>query len=641
MSAVQRNDWRPSHDRDVNAFSLQMGLFTEVDIETRFQNTILRQLYFRQLPNRANDIPIAHKQTLEWLFKEKPEGYGEQVSANLPQWLQKTDSSIYWVTGKPGAGKSTLMKYVYCHPSLPLLLQKWAKDGSLIMASFYFWNSGSSMQMSCVGLLQALMHACFSQSRSLLLATIPERWKDFVTFGGGQESFDEPELRRIFKSITSNTSHRFFFLIDGLDELHGEPRDIIKIVIEAAKPNVKLCVASRPWLPFEDAFNRRPSLLLEHLTRKDISIYVTEHFQANEHYNRLWIFEPMAAAILVPQVVDKACGVFLWVRLVVESLLEGLSNADRVSDLQARLDALPPNLESLFDFILRRLRPEYFKQACETFRLVRSYREAPQRVTLLNDVFPNPSPLGLYFADDIDTESCIQAAHRCLNIEDACRKAEQMSRRINARCKGLLEAQRQHTEPVYDYTVSYLHRTARDYVESDTYWNVVLDSTNHFYFQPQARWANASLWLHKVHPTVLPGDHSDEYTMTSCLDSAITMYEITGKVQATYLNEIFLGSDVLEHGSLHDGGFFARWTRWLSSHDSMADYLRIVLLSTQLKPEQYLIVLKLARWTFSGYHSDVRLSPRAIKRLHKTYEYHNSLGKTHWLHRLPRLPPYE
>jgi hypothetical protein len=628
MSAIQNNNWQPSHHRDVSAFSVQMSLVTAGDIETRFQDAILRRIYFRQLPNRVDDIPIAHAQTLEWLLQDKTGTTGQEMWANLPGWLQKDDSSIYWVTGKPGAGKSTLMKYLYKHPRLPVLLQKWSRDRTLIMASFYFWNSGSDLQMSCLGLLQALLHACFSQDRSLVLSAVPERWKEFAAFGGGQEPFDEPELRRIFKHIISDLSRQFFFLIDGLDEFNGGPKDVIQFVLEAAKPNVKLCIASRPWLPFEDVFKQKPSLLLERLTREDISIYVTEHFHANEHYNRLQDCEPMAASILIPQVVDKACGVFLWVYLVVESLLEGLSNADRVSNLQARLDALPPDLETLFDVILRRMHPDYFRQACETFRLVRAYREAPQHVVLQTDARGNSTLLGLYFADDADTKSSLSAVCKRLSTEDACTRAEQMRRRISARSKGLLEVQGKYWEPVYDHTVSFLHRSARDYVESEAYWKVVLDSTGHSAFQPQVHWANANLWLHKVHPYFLPGEPGEGYNTSSCIDSAITIYNNTGHVQATYLNQILLKPDVLEHESLHDGGFFARWTRWLSSHDSMADYLRITLMSTQLPPKQYAAVLKLVQWTLSGYHPDTRLSPTAIKCLRKTLEYHNAPSKS-------------
>jgi hypothetical protein len=44
---------------------------------------------------------------------------------------------------------------------------------------------------------------------------------------------------------------------------------------------------------------------------------------------------------IVKDIVAKADGVFLWVVLVVVSLLEGLSNRDEISYLQRRIDLLP------------------------------------------------------------------------------------------------------------------------------------------------------------------------------------------------------------------------------------------------------------------------------------------------------------
>jgi len=59
------------------------------------------------------------------------------------------------------------------------------------------------------------------------------------------------------------------------------------------------------------------------------------------------------ASALINNVSTKACGVFLWVILVVQSLLEGLTDGERLSDLQKRLDSLPADLETLFWKILQ------------------------------------------------------------------------------------------------------------------------------------------------------------------------------------------------------------------------------------------------------------------------------------------------
>jgi hypothetical protein len=317
--------------------------------------------------------------------------------------------------------------------------------------------------MSRLGLFRSLLYTCLRGRKALIRFVFAERWEQFVSYGGGRDAFDWAELRRAFKQMISDRSKKFFFLIDGLDEFDGEPKEIIDLVVSTTQSNVKICLASRPWLPFQDAFKNNPSFLLERLTRQDIEKYVMSHFHDNKHYMRLHLHEPTGATALLQHLVTKAHGVFLWVYLVTQSLLQGLSNSDKISDLQARLNALPSDMEALFSKLLHRLEPQYFKQACESFRLLRAYHDMFSKLN--SDT--HPTLLGLYFADDQDTKLSIQAPD---NVLELSHKIELMKRRLNARCRGFIEVIKGGTKTFDDLTglgiydeVSYLHLTARDF----------------------------------------------------------------------------------------------------------------------------------------------------------------------------------
>jgi hypothetical protein len=218
-------------------------------------------------------------------------------------------------------------------------------------------------------------------------------------------------------------------MIDGLDEFDGDPKELIGLILGMAKHSyVKICVASRPWLVFADAFEDRPSLCVEDLTRNDMREYVTSHFANNKHYARLTILEPDGASSLISSLTDKSAGVFLWIYLVVQSLLDGLSNADRLSDLEARLEELPPRLEDLFLRLFEGLDPKYFRHACQLFRLVQEYERPPV--------------LDLYFADNEDHHSAIKDDIQDLTGKQLNGCIEAMNRRLISRCKGFLEVER-------------------------------------------------------------------------------------------------------------------------------------------------------------------------------------------------------
>ncbi|KAF2453283.1 hypothetical protein BDY21DRAFT_263984, partial [Lineolata rhizophorae] len=59
---------------------------------------------------------------------------------------------------------------------------------------------------------------------------------------------------------------RFAIFIDGLDKFDGDHSDVINLVLWLrTQPNVKICLASRPWNVFSDALKSRISLCLERL----------------------------------------------------------------------------------------------------------------------------------------------------------------------------------------------------------------------------------------------------------------------------------------------------------------------------------------------------------------------------------------
>jgi hypothetical protein len=163
-------------------------------------------------------------------------------------------------------------------------------------------------------------------------------------------------------------------------------------------------VSSRPWVEFEDAFGRKPSLRVQDLTYGDIKHFVESQFDENEGFRRLESREPEYARSLTDQIVEKPAGVFLWVQIVVQSLLAGLTNDDSLRDLESRLQLLPPDLEQLYDKILNDLDPLYFEHACQYFQLM-----------LLHDTQRATPALLLSFADEEDDDFANRLPTRPIN----------------------------------------------------------------------------------------------------------------------------------------------------------------------------------------------------------------------------------
>lgn len=295
--------------------------------------------------DREVSISEAHEHTLEWIFRD-PESQGFQWTS-FTGWLESdTSPNLYWVTGKAGSGKSTLVKHIYAHPLTKRSLQKWSPDVPAITPVFYFWNSGRPMQMSLLGLLQSLLLGVVLARPDCMPVASRSRYEAFRLFGTTLAPWTEVEAVEALTTVVEHCakSSKLCIFIDGLDEFEGKPEKLIKLVKSLLLPNVKLCVASRPWPVFRDAFGRSPSLVLEYLNMPDIKVFVRDSLDDSAGFMELKAHDPDQADALAHEITLRSSGVFLWVSLVIQSLLEGLQRGDRLSDMRQTLQGLPTEI---------------------------------------------------------------------------------------------------------------------------------------------------------------------------------------------------------------------------------------------------------------------------------------------------------
>lgn len=160
--------------------SLNLGLMTADDrnetIERRRKDaerarTILENLNFARKEQRREDIAESARNTCHWTLFDDQSG--------LRTWLRE-GYGVFWIRGKPGAGKSTLMKYLTKEAETTRLLQQWSGKARLLIADHYFWYPGSTLQRSHIGLFRSLLHSILLQDDDdceLLRIALPRRWE--------------------------------------------------------------------------------------------------------------------------------------------------------------------------------------------------------------------------------------------------------------------------------------------------------------------------------------------------------------------------------------------------------------------------------------------------------------------------------
>lgn len=433
---------------DVDCLQKKLQSLSLSEKEVAKQQSILQSLTFDSRPVRHTQISVAYEQTFRWALTTNPDA---SIDPGIGDWLKQGDG-IFWISGKPGSGKSTLMKFIADSPITSRLITEWAQPSKAIIASHYFWIAGTSMQKSHQGLLQTLLYDVFRQCPYLIGQTCPERWassQPVVLWSLG-------ELRQALQTVSSrnNVGLKFCFFIDGMDEYSGDHENRTQLCRTfkdlAASGNIKLCLSSRPWNVFEEAFGLEfPKLYVQDLTRDDIQKYVEGRLQEHPRWATVSA-NHLQGQWLVSEITAKSNGVFLWVFLVTKLLRESLTNRDGLFDLHRRLRIFPSELEPFFKNMLESVEPFYHSHMSTALQIATASGERPLDFLIYH-----------FHAQEYgDEDYATNLPIRFMNENEVQEIKSNTSWHLDSRTRGLLEVHPQ------DGTVGFLHRTVRDFLNT-------------------------------------------------------------------------------------------------------------------------------------------------------------------------------
>ncbi|KAL8739517.1 MAG: hypothetical protein Q9190_007688 [Brigantiaea leucoxantha] len=433
---------------EVNTLIAQVAELSLTERKFAKEDAVISSLDFDQRPIRYEAIPQAHRATFRWIFKN-PTTMEDTFDTRFVDWLE-SDNELFWISGKPGSGKSTLMKYIVNAAKTKSLLSKWAQPKRVVLASYYFWSAGSPIQRTRHGLLRSLLYDVLTQVPELIPSVCSLRWQGDDIANIRSQRWQEPELEASLHSLTSVAALpvKFCFFIDGLDEYEGDSLNISSMLQDLSRSSdVKLCVSSRPWNVFEDLFgyDRARKFYVHDLTRLDIQRYAEDRM--HEHPRWRAFSAQKAALALINEITNRASGVFLWVFLVTRTLREGLTNDDSLTDLWKRLDSLPTDLDQFFRHILLSVEPFYLEKMAGALLMALAARQ--------------PLPVEVYTFHELEYEDkdyVLKRPTRVMDEDEIEAFYKSTARRLNGWCKGLIESRANEVE--------FIHRTVRDFLQT-------------------------------------------------------------------------------------------------------------------------------------------------------------------------------
>lgn len=423
------------------------------DLISEKRQSILRSLYYDQLREREFAITDAHTKTFQWVF-------GANTTFKFREWLWEKNG-VYWITGKAGSGKSTLMKFIIEQYATSTALREWAGSDDLIIAKHFFWSPGTAIQKSQEGLFRAILFQILSQRPEIIDKVCAERFH--APYADSFGPWSHRQLLQALDNIGAIKNPRFkaCIFIDGLDEYQGDHTELVQEIQKIASHNhLKICASSRPWLDFRDALDSSPWKLYVHdLTQQDMHHFVRDTLCENSRFKRLQSSHRSAATELIVEITKRSQGVFLWTFLVVQSLLRGLGNEDTIPDLHRQLKLLPTDLSEYFDRMLASIEDAYQTRVSRLFLTLSLARTTLPVLTLLY----------LNFDDKAMAEEPSSFLHDWPDVDmDEFEILITKKRQLIAQCKDLIHISPEPDAPVlFAERVGFLHRTVVDYIQTE------------------------------------------------------------------------------------------------------------------------------------------------------------------------------
>ncbi|KAL2045888.1 hypothetical protein ABVK25_011991 [Lepraria finkii] len=408
---------------------------------------LLESLHFPDLNLRQEQVPDAHVDTFEFLFDED--------NPKMESWLRflHSDGGLFWLSGKAGSGKTVAMNLIAEDDrTTQLLFCKFPDRAEPLIITFFAWNAGSALQNSTVGLLRSLLYELL-ESEAGIVDLIFQRDQTLSKRRTG-EAWSEKRLKQLLRLVVSSLRRPLFVLVDGVDEVQ-RGRTLLSKSFELINT---VANAKTYRLEVNSAYK---SLLEKKRFTSDVD-----------------------DSDLVENILTKAYGVFLWVKLAVDQILEVIGNLDDWNMLLQRLEEIPDEVEQVYQKMWNTFDTRnrvYKDEAMQYFAII-----LKREISLLE----------FMVATDKDLQNIYLAEAKRLPPEALIQKCHDKRVHLQARAAGFLEVSgagryiNEEADPLGEKlpdkdeadfsvdellrakhrrnTVGFLHRTAADFVRKKT-----------------------------------------------------------------------------------------------------------------------------------------------------------------------------
>ncbi|KAL6695705.1 hypothetical protein J3F84DRAFT_408721 [Trichoderma pleuroticola] len=303
----------------------------------RASQDCMKSLAFPEM-NAGFDNAHTAEHTCEWLFRHH-------------NWIEWDDGNqnLLWINGKPGTGKSTLLKYL-----LTTLREVSNAGTGDVYLSFFFSHYGVELQRTPFGFYRSLLYQILQQ--------IPDVLPDLIsTFEQRREESGEPgeswqwhteELQKFLQSALLKLlkTRPVWLFIDSLDacgqenaaNLTQEFKSLVQILSGSFK-RFRVCLTCRTHLNLDP--NSVLQICLENENQGDLLRFIQAEFSTS----------PMLSSSDIENfIIENVRGVFTLARLLVKQVLELDQEGTKLHAIKEEMVSISPILQLYHHLLAKR-----------------------------------------------------------------------------------------------------------------------------------------------------------------------------------------------------------------------------------------------------------------------------------------------
>ncbi|KAF8533665.1 hypothetical protein BDD12DRAFT_473820 [Trichophaea hybrida] len=377
---------------------------------------------------RYDMISEEYSGSLEWLW----------THSQYQEWSASEGSSLLYIEGKPGSGKSTLTKYFSNN-----LAKMDPNASSKIIASYFYTERGTQLERTHENMLRTILSRILEQDETafyLFQAQFRE------TQHRKDSNWSYNTLKKVLSSFTNHpASQQICLILDAMDESEdSDRREIIQLLCQLCSNgntcNIKVFLASRPMAELRHRIQEHHVITLQEENEQDI-------YKLANDFLRLEL--GVSGDILgkaTEYISTHAQGVFVWVDLVQKELLTYVEHGRNVEGIIDFLKIIPyKELNDLYNQMLERLKSYDNQDIQDGVRIFRFVLFACRPLTVIE----------LYnaFAIPEDSDPLFLPCHKSFE-----RDTRTMEKRI-IHCGGNFLETKGHK----DKTIQAMHQTVREF----------------------------------------------------------------------------------------------------------------------------------------------------------------------------------